>query len=215
MSEAFRRLDDALDYGEDGYVELVSCPVGDARELAREVSGVVDVATSVVSGDVFVDAYERFDDYPAIVQCFVTSDADDGFGPTAVGFSVSGVPDGSYRDFLANDAYESDIAVTIEVQRRREGGVFEGDLFGYCYRASDLSGCGADVVDRANEVVLSVYLQGSMRTAADAVNALGRVLDDMVESLVEFVESDPVPDTYPDAYPDSYSDTDPDAAGDV
>lgn len=203
VSEAFRRLDDALDYGDDGYVELVSCPVGDARELARAVSGVVEVAASVVEGDVFVDAYEKFDDYPAIVQCFVTSDADDGFGPTAVGFSVSGVPDGSYRDFLANDAFEPDIAVTIDVQRRREGGVFDGDLFGYCYRAADLSGCGADVVDRANGVVLSVYLQGSMRTAVDVVNALDRVLDDMVDSLVEFVEVDPIPGTYPEADPTS------------
>ena len=198
VSEAFGRLDDSLDYGADGYVELADCPVGDARELARDVSGAVDVAPSVVTGDVFVDAYERFDDYPAIVQCFVTSDPDDGFGSTAIGFSVSGVPAGSYRDFLVNDAYEPDIEVTVDVQRRRDGQVFDGDLFGYCYRAADLSGCGADLVDRRHGVVLSVYLQGSERTASEVVEALDRVVGNMVRSLVEFVDRNPVPGTYAD-----------------
>ncbi len=198
VAEAFGRLDDSLDYGDDGYVELKSCPVGDARELARDVSGVVDVSMSVLDGAVYTDAYERFDGYPAIIQCFVTSDPDDGFGPTAVGFSVSGVPSSSYRDFLLDDAYESGIEVTIDVQRRHDGQVFDGDLFGYCYRAADLSGCGADLVDRVNGVVLSVYLQGSERTANEVVEALDRIVGDMVRSLVDFVDRNPVPDTYSD-----------------
>ncbi|MDA0371971.1 MAG: hypothetical protein O3B06_10865 [Actinobacteria bacterium] len=206
VAEAFRRLDDVLEYGDDGYVEMVACPVGDARELAREVSGAVDVDAAVVDGDVFVDAYERFDDYPAIVQCFVTSDPDDGFGPTAVGFSVSAVPSGSYRDFLSSDAYESDIEVTIDVQRRRDGRKFSGDLFGYCYRSDDLSGCGADVVDRGNGVVLSVYLQGSERTAPEVVGALEVVLGDMIEALTRFVDLNPVPETYPDVETDGVGD---------
>ncbi|MFZ9124561.1 MAG: hypothetical protein ACO22P_09190 [Ilumatobacteraceae bacterium] len=197
-SQAFRRLDDALDYGVDGYVEMVDCPGGEARELARKVSRVVTIDVAVVDGDVFVDAYEKFDDYPAIVQCFVTSDPEDAFGPTAVGFSVSGVPSGSYRDFLSNDAYDPDVDVSVDVQRRREGQVVDGDLFGYCYRADDLSGCGADLVDRTNGVVLSVYLQGPERTAAEVVDALDDVIDDMVDSLVEFVDAEPVPDTYPE-----------------
>lgn len=197
VSRALAVFDEMVDYGVDGYAELFDCPVGDARTLADSVAGVVALDSTVVNGQVFVDAYEKSGDYPAIVQCFVTSDPDDGDGPTSIGFSVSGVPGGSYLDFLIVEAYEPDIAVDVAVRRRSDAGPIRGDLFGYCYRAVDLSGCGADLVDRVNGVVLSVYLQGSDRTAVETVTALERVLDDMIDSLVEIVRSEDYSNTTP------------------
>lgn len=198
LAAAFERFDASVRYGADGYVELLQCPVGDARALASTIADVVDVDPSILEGDVFVDAYEQGTDYPAITQCFVTSDPEDGYGPTAVGFSVAAVPRGPYRDFLLDEAYDPDVEVTIDVQRRRDGDV-AGDVFGYCYRAADLSGCGADVVDRDGGVVLSVYLQGPLRTADEAARALDVVIDAMAEGLLVFVEENPVPSTVSNA----------------
>lgn len=195
VAAAFERIDGSLSYGVDGYVELTDCPVGDPRRLAEAVADVVEIDDLVIDGEVYVDAYERSSDYPAITQCFVSSDPDDGEGPTSIGFSVSSVPRGSYRDFLAEGAYGAEIDVSIDVQRRRNGGGVVGDVFGYCYRGEDLSGCGADVVDRANGVVLSVYLQGTSRTADEVVRALDEVVAAMAENLIEFAESNPVPST--------------------
>ncbi len=197
VSRAFAAFDESVDYGVDGYAELFDCPVGDARALAESVAGVVTLDSTVVRGQVFVDAYEKSTDYPAIVQCFVTSDPDDGDGPTSIGFSVSGVPSGPYLDFLIVEAYGPDIVVDVTVRRRRDAGPIRGDLFGYCYRAVDLSGCGADLVDRVNGVALSVYLQGSERTAAETVTALEQVLGEMIESLTEIVGSDAYSNTTP------------------
>lgn len=198
LAEAFARYDASVPYDAEGYVELSQCPVGDPRTLVSAMAEVVDVDPVILDGEVFVDAYEEGPDYPAITQCFVSSDPDDGYGPTAVGFSVAAVPDGSYRDFLLDGAYDPDIDVSIDVQRRRAGDL-AGDVFGYCYRAADLSGCGADLVDRDDGVVLSVYVQGSSRTADEAVRALEAVIDAMAEGLLVFVAENPVPSTVSNA----------------
>lgn len=197
LADAFMVFERAVAYGDDGYAELATCPVGDPVELAATVADVADVAPSVLAGDAFVDAYEGISGYPAITQCFLTSDPEDGYGPTSVGFSVSAVPVGSYRDFLTGDAYDDDIDVTISVQRRWDVAGLSGDLFAYCYRASDLSGCGADLVDRFNGVVLSVYLQGPDRTGDEVVRALEVVVQRMATDLLVFVEENPVPATIP------------------
>ena len=197
LADAFMVFERAVAYGDDGYAELARCPVGDPVDLAAIVAEVADVNSSVLAGRTFVDAYEGISGYPAITQCFLTSDPDDGYGPTSVGFSVSAVPVGSYRDFLTGDAYDDDIDVTISVQRRWDGSGLSGDLFAYCYRASDLSGCGADLVDRFNGVVLSVYLQGPDRTGDEVVRALEVVVERMATDLLVFVEENPVPATIP------------------
>lgn len=197
VARAFESFDGSIDYDDEGYAALVDCPVGDPRALAQAVSDVVPVDSPVLAGEVFVDAYAGVDDYPAIVQCFVTSDAEDGIGPTSIGFSVSGVPSGPYLDFLTSVAYGPDIDVEIGVRRRRDGGRLEGDLFGYCYRAVDVSGCGADLVDRGNGVVVSVYLQGLDRTAEEVVTALDRIIADMVDALVAGLDVRDAPETIP------------------
>ena len=197
LADAFMVFERAIEYGDDGYAELAACPVGDPVALSSIVADVADVDPAVLAGDVFVDAYISISGYPAITQCFLTSDPDDGFGPTSVGFSVSAVPVGSYRDFLTDNAYDDDIEVTIEVQRRWDEAGLSGDLFAYCYRASDLSGCGADLVDRYNGVVLSVYLQGPDRTGDEVVRALEAVVERMATDLLVFVKENPVPATVP------------------
>lgn len=197
LADAFMVFERAVAYGDDGYAELARCPVGDPAELAGIVADVVDVDPSVLAGQTFVDAYEGISGYPAITQCFLSSDPDDGYGPTSVGFSVSAVPVGSYRDFLTGGAYDDDIDVTISVQRRWDVAGLSGDLFAYCYRASDLSGCGADLVDRFNGAVLSVYLQGPDRTGDEVVRALEVVVERMAADLLVFVEENPVPVTIP------------------
>jgi hypothetical protein len=195
LADAFMVFERAIDYGDDGYAELSECPVGDPEVLVSVVADVVDVDPEIFSGEVFIDAYAGITGYPAITQCFISSEPDDGFGPTSVGFSVSAVPVGSYRDFLADDAYDVDIEVTIEKQQRWSEGGPSGDLFAYCYRADDLSGCGADLVDRFNGVVLSVYLQGPDRTGDEVVRALESVVRRMASNLPDFVEENPVPMT--------------------
>ena len=75
----------------------------------------------------------------------------------------------------------------------------DGDVFGYCYRGEEVSGCGADFVDRENGVALSVYVQGIDRTADEAVVALEEVLDDMVEALLEGARTNRTPVTIPRA----------------
>ena len=197
LADAFMVFERAVAYDDGGYAELARCPVGDPAELAVIAADVVDVDPSVLTGQIFVDAYEGISGYPAITQCFLTSDPDDGYGPTSVGFSVSAVPVGSYRDFLTGDAYDDDVDVTISVQRRWDVGGLSGDLFAYCYRASDLSGCGADLVDRFNGVVLSMYLQGPDRTGDEVVRALEVVVERMATDLLVFVEENPVPATVP------------------
>lgn len=184
LGDAFVRFDRSVEYGVDGYAELEACPVGDPRGLAESLTSVVSIDQSVLDGVTLVEAYERDSDYPAITQCFVTSDPEDRAGPTTIGFSVSGVPAGPYLDFLQDSAYDVDIDVSVDVRRRRDGERVSGDLFGYCYRGVDLSGCGADVVDRANGVVLSVYLQGRSRTADEVVAALESIVNEMAENLL-------------------------------
>ena len=197
LADAFMMFERAVAYGDDGYAELATCPVGDPVDLATVVAEVADVDPLILTGETFVDAYEGISGYPAITQCFLSSDPDDGYGPTSVGFSVSAVPVGSYRDFLTDDAYDDDIEVTISVQRRWDVAGLSGDLFAYCYRASDMSGCGADLVDRYNGVVLSVYLQGPDRTGDEVVRALEAVVERMAADLVAFVDENPVPETVP------------------
>ena len=199
IAEAWFRFEGALDYGDDDYTMLRDCPLGDVSALARSIAEVVDVDDRVVVGETFAEAFERSREYPAITQCFVSSDPDDGTGPTAVGVSVADVPRGAYRDFLLGTAYAPDVEVSIDVQRRHQGPGPRGDVYGYCYRAADLSGCAADLVDRMNGVVFSVYLQGTTRRADEAVDALDAVLDDLVGNLEDFVETNPVPVTVPDA----------------
>lgn len=195
IAETFFRFEGSLTYDDEGYAALLECPLGDPRVLARTVADVVDVDAAVLGGEAFVDAYDRSREYPAITQCFVSSDPADGNGPTTVGFSVSEVPRGSYRDFLLASAYDDDVEVTVDVQRRWDGEGPSGDVFGYCYRAIDLNGCGADVVDRMNGVIFSVYLQGDSRRAEEAVEAVRSVIGDMIDNLGKFVEDNPVPST--------------------
>ena len=197
LADAFMVFERAIAYRDDGYAELAKCPVGDPVALAIDVADVADVTPSVLSGETFVDAYQGISGYPAITQCFLATDPDDGYGPSSVGFSVSAVPVGSYRDFLTDGAYDDDVEVTISVQRRWDVAGLSGDLFAYCYRATDLSGCGADLVDRYNGVVLSVYLQGPGRTGDEVVRALEVVVGRMADDLLTFVEENPVPATVP------------------
>lgn len=199
VADAFMIYERAVTYGDDGYAELAECPVGDPVELASRIADVIDLDASILAGEVFVDAYETGDGYPAITQCFLTADPEDGLGATSVGFSVSGVPVGSYRDFLTDEAYDFDIDVTIDVQRRWEEAGWSGDLFAYCYRAADLSGCGADLVDRYNGVVLSVYLQGPERAADEVVRSLDVVVERMATNLQSFAADNPAPATVPPA----------------
>lgn len=197
LADAFMVFERAIPYGNDGYADLAECPVGEPLQLTTSLVDVVDIDAVILNGDVFVDAYESGSGYPAITQCFLTSDPDDGFGATSVGFSVSGVPVGPYRDFLTDGAYDEDVIVSIEVQRAWDESGLSGDLFGYCYRASDISGCGADFVDRFNGVVLSVYLQGPERSGDEVVRALAVVVEEMARNLEAFVANNPVPATIP------------------
>jgi len=203
IAEAWFLFEGALEYGDDDYSVLRECPLGDISALARSMADVVDIDDRVVFGETFAESFERSREYPAITQCFVSSDPQDAMGPTAVGVSVADVPRGSYRDFLVGTAYDPDVEVSIGVQKRRDGPGPRGDVYGYCYRGVDLSGCAADVVDRMNGVVFSVYLQGTERRAAEAVDALDAVLVDMVRNLEDFVVENPVPMTVPDVANDA------------
>ena len=190
---------DGIEFQSDGFAELAECPVGSPAEWAREVSDSIDLATDVADGDEYSEAYERAVDYPALVQCFVTSDVSDGLGPTSFGVSVSDLPSGSYRSFLTFEAYGEDVDVSVDIQTRQGVDGLDGDVFGYCYRGEEVSGCGADFVDRENGVALSVYVQGIDRTADEAVVALEEVLDDMVEALLEGARTNRTPVTIPGA----------------
>lgn len=183
----------AIDFGPDGYAELATCPLGSAVTLAREAD--IDLSDEVLRGDEFIDAYEHAPDYPALVQCFVTSDVHDGVGPTSFGVSMSEVPTGSYREFLERNAYDTDVAVSIDVENRRGAAGFDGDVFGYCYRGVDVSGCGADFVDRENGVAFSAYVQGEARTADEAITALDAILAGMIDNLLGSERSPGVPVT--------------------
>jgi len=199
ISRAFQSYVDGIEFQSDGFAELAECPVGSPAEWAREVSDSIDLATDVADGDEYSEAYERAVDYPALVQCFVTSDVSDGLGPTSFGVSVSDLPSGSYRSFLTFEAYGEDVDVSVDIQTRQGVDGLDGDVFGYCYRGEEVSGCGADFVDRENGVALSVYVQGIDRTADEAVVALEEVLDDMVEALLEGARTNRTPVTIPGA----------------
>jgi hypothetical protein len=203
IAEAWFRFEGSLDYGDDKYIVLRDCPLGDVTELARSMAEVVDVGVDVVAGEAFAEAFERSREYPSITQCFVSSDPEDGVGSTAVGVSVADVPRGAYQDFLSSTAYDPDVQVSIDVQRRHDGPGPRGDVYGYCYRAVDLSGCAADLVDRMNGVVFSVYLQGASRRAEEAVDVLDELLFDLIENLEDYVATNPVPVTVPDALGDA------------
>lgn len=199
ISRAFQSFIDGIEFQSDGYAELAECPVGSTAEWAREVRDSIDLADDVADGDEFIEAYERAADYPALIQCFVTSDVSDGFGPTSFGVSVSELPPGSYRSFLTFDAYGEGVDVSVDTQTRQGVAGLDGDVFGYCYRGEEVSGCGADFVDRDNGVALSVYVQGIDRTADEAVVALEEVLDDMVDALLEGARANRLPVTIPGA----------------
>lgn len=199
ISRAFQTYVDGIEFQSDGFAELTECPIGSPAEWARAVSDSVELDADVAAGDEYSEAYERASDYPALVQCFVTSDVNDGVGPTAFGVSVSELPSGSYRSFLTFDAYGEDVDVSVDVQTRRGVAGLEGDVFGYCYRGEEVSGCGADFVDRENGVALSVYLQGTDRTADETVIALEEVLEDMVDALLDGVRTNRTPVTVPGA----------------
>lgn len=186
-----------VEFQSDGYAELTACPIGSPADLARRVTDRIDLADDVVAGGEFVDAYARDGDYPAIVQCFVTSDENDGIGPTSFGVSVSELPSGSYRSFLEFEAYGEDVNVSVEIQTRQGAAGFDGDVFGYCYRGPDVSGCGADFVDRENGVAFSTYVQGTERTADEAVVALKALLGSMADALVAGSRSGTLPVTVP------------------
>ena len=203
IAEAWFRFEGALDYGDDKYTALRDCPLGDVAALARSMAEVVEVDDRVVTGETFAEAFERSREYPSITQCFVSSDPADGAGPTAVGVSVADVPRGAYQDFLLGTAYDPDVEVSIDVQRRHDGPGPRGDVYGYCYRAADLSGCAADLVDRMNGVVFSVYLQGTTRRAEEAVDVLDELLFDLIANLEDYVAVNPVPITVPDALGDA------------
>ncbi|TEX45863.1 MAG: hypothetical protein B7C54_12585 [Acidimicrobiales bacterium mtb01] len=199
ISRAFQSYIDGIEFQSDGFAELTECPIGSPSEWAREASDSVDLSGEVADGEEYSEAYERAADYPALVQCFVTSDMNDGVGPTAFGVSVSELPSGSYRSFLTFDAYTEDVDVSVDVQTRQGIAGLDGDVFGYCYRGEEVSGCGADFVDRENGVALSVYLQGTERTADEAVVALDEVLEGMVDALLDGARSNRVAVTIPSA----------------
>ena len=203
IAEAWFRFEGALDYGDDKYTALRDCPLGDVTALARSMSEVVEVDERIVTGETFAEAFERSREYPSITQCFVSSDPTDGVGSTAVGVSVADVPRGAYQDFLLGTAYDPDVEVSIDVQRRHDGPGPRGDVYGYCYRAVDQSGCAADLVDRMNGVVFSVYLQGATRRAEEAVDVLDELLFDLIANLEDYVIGNPVPITVPDALGDA------------
>ncbi len=200
IAEAWFRFEGALDYGDDGYTVLRDCPLGDVAALARSMAEFVEIDDRVVTGETFAEAFERSREYPSITQCFVSSDPADGVGSTTVGVSVADVPRGAYQDFLLGTAYDPDVDVSIDVLRRHDGPGPRGDVYGYCYRADDLSGCAADLVDRMNGVVFSVYLQGVTRRAEEAVDVLDELLVDLIANLEDYVTGNPVPITVPDAF---------------
>mgnify|MGYP006286279161 CR=1 FL=1 len=188
VADSFTAIESNVRYV-DGSAELDDCPLGDMSELASTAAVLVDLPNGVVDGELTVDAYGAEPDYPALIQCFTALPADDSLtidDPQSFGVSVSGLPSGSYRQFLLDAAFGDGTTVVVERSRQRH----DGDVFGYLY-SGEVVGCGADWVDREHEIAISVYLDGAERTSDECIKVLDATLERLMSGLIDYSKTTP------------------------